>query len=120
MRDVDRRRPLIFGEVLFDAFPDGSRVLGGAPFNVAWHLRALGLDPLLVSRVGADGAGDEVLRAMHDWQLDVSGVQRDPNHPTGRVPVTLEGGSNPSSREEDVAGALYLLQHLQRGEDIFF
>lgn len=92
MRDVDRRRPLIFGEVLFDAFPDGSRVLGGAPFNVAWHLRALGLDPLLVSRVGADDAGDEVLRAMHDWQLDASGVQRDPDHPTGRVAVTLEGG----------------------------
>jgi len=30
----------IFGEVLFDHFPDGSRVLGGAPFNVAWHLQA--------------------------------------------------------------------------------
>jgi fructokinase len=28
----------VFGEVLFDYFPDGSRVLGGAPFNVAWHL----------------------------------------------------------------------------------
>ncbi len=27
------RRPLIFGEVLFDCFPDGIRVLGGAPFN---------------------------------------------------------------------------------------
>jgi len=25
----------VFGEVLFDHFPDGSRILGGAPFNVA-------------------------------------------------------------------------------------
>jgi fructokinase len=89
------RRPLVFGEVLFDCFPDGSRVLGGAPFNVAWHLHALGHAPLLVSRVGADDAGDEVLRAMRDWQMDVAGVQRDPNHPTGRVVVTLEG-SQPS------------------------
>jgi len=86
------RRPLVFGEVLFDCFPDGSRVLGGAPFNVAWHLHALGHEPLLVSRVGADDAGGEVLRAMRDWQMDVSGVQRDPNHPTGCVVVTLEGG----------------------------
>jgi fructokinase len=85
-------RPLIFGEVLFDCFPDGSRVLGGAPFNVAWHLQGLGLAPLLVSRVGTDAAGDEVLRAMHDWRMDASGVQRDPQHPTGRVAVTLEAG----------------------------
>jgi fructokinase len=86
------RRPLVFGEVLFDCFPDGTRVLGGAPFNVAWHLRALGHEPLLVSRVGADDAGNEVLRAMRDWQMDVSGVQRDTHHPTGRVVVTLDGG----------------------------
>lgn len=86
------RRPLIFGEVLFDCFPDGSRVLGGAPFNVAWHLQALGFSPLVVSRVGADAAGDEVLQAMRDWGMDVSGVQRDPHRPTGRVAVTLEAG----------------------------
>jgi fructokinase len=86
------RRPLIFGEVLFDTFPDGSRVLGGAPFNVAWHLRALGLDPLLVSRVGTDDAGDEILRAMRDRGMDASGLQRDPHRPTGRVAVTLERG----------------------------
>ncbi len=30
----------VFGEVLFDHFPDGRRVLGGAPFNVAWNLAA--------------------------------------------------------------------------------
>jgi fructokinase len=86
------RRPLIFGEVLFDTFPDGSRVLGGAPFNVAWHLRALGLDPLLVSRVGTDDAGDEILRAMRDRGMDASGLQRDPHRPTGRGAVTLERG----------------------------
>lgn len=85
-------RPLIFGEVLFDCFPDGSRVLGGAPFNVAWHLRALGLDPLFVSRVGIDAAGDEVLAAMLGWGMDVSGVQRDPDHPTGAVQISLTAG----------------------------
>ena len=86
------QRPLIFGEVLFDVMPDGSRVLGGAPFNVAWHLEAFGLRPLMITRVGDDDPGDEVLAAMETWDMDVSGVQRDDSHPTGRVQVDLEDG----------------------------
>ncbi len=43
-------RPMIFGEVLFDCFPDGASILGGAPFNVAWHLHAFGQSPLFISR----------------------------------------------------------------------
>ena len=31
-KDAGPPRPLVFGEVLFDHFPDGSAVLGGAPF----------------------------------------------------------------------------------------
>jgi len=85
-------RPLIFGEVLFDQFPDGSRVMGVAPFNVAWHLRGLGADPLLLSRVGDDEAGREVLRAVADWGMDTSGVQVDADRPTGTVEVRIEKG----------------------------
>ena len=54
----------IFGEVLFDHFPDGNRVLGGAPFNVAWHLQAFGQSPRLVSRIGRDPEGRQVREAM--------------------------------------------------------
>jgi len=72
--------------------PDGTRVLGGAPFNVAWHLEAFGLRPLMITRVGADDSGDEVLTAMEAWGMDVSGVQRDESHPTGRVQVDLHDG----------------------------
>jgi fructokinase len=85
-------RPLIFGEVLFDTFDDGVEVLGGAPFNVAWHLRGFGLAPLFVSRIGEDERGARVFDAMRDWGLDVSGVQRDPGRPTGIVRVTLSSG----------------------------
>ena len=67
----------IFGEVLFDHFPDGKRVLGGAPFNVAWHLQAFGLAPHFISRVGADAEGEAVLAAMRDWGMDTQGVQID-------------------------------------------
>ncbi len=85
-------RPVIYGEVLFDCFPDGSRVLGGAPFNVAWHLQGFGLRPVFVSRVGSDALGDEVVSVMAEWGMDVDCVQRDPVHPTGRVEVSLDGG----------------------------
>jgi len=85
-------RPLIVGEVLFDVMPDGTRVLGGAPFNVAWHLEAFGLRPLMITRVGADESGDEVLAAMKTWGMDTSGMQRDDAHPTGRVQVDLQNG----------------------------
>ncbi len=85
-------RPVIFGEVLFDLFPDGSRVLGGAPFNVAWHLQGFGLQPLFVSRVGKDSLGDEVVAVMQRWGMDTDHLQRDDRHPTGRVEVALEDG----------------------------
>lgn len=87
-------RPAIFGEVLFDHFPDGSAVLGGAPFNVAWHLQGFGHAPLLVSRVGGDEPGHRVKRAMQDWGLDTSGLQTDAQHPTGTVEVKFEGAQH--------------------------
>ncbi|KAF0191788.1 MAG: PfkB domain-containing protein [Gammaproteobacteria bacterium] len=86
------RRPLVFGEVLFDQFADGSSVLGGAPFNVAWHLQGFGLDPLLISRVGDDALGEQMLAAMMIWGMDISGIQTDTAHPTGTVQVALKNG----------------------------
>ncbi len=92
MRHHDKPRPIVFGEVLFDHFPDGSRVLGGAPFNVAWHLHAFGMHPLLVSRVGNDPSGREVRDAMDHWGMDTSGLQLDSAHPTGSVQVSIVRG----------------------------
>lgn len=84
--------PLIFGEVLFDCFPDGREVPGGAPFNVAWNLQAFGLSPLLISRVGDDPQGGQIADLMENWSLVTAGLQVDPQLPTGRVEVTLQEG----------------------------
>lgn len=84
-------RPLVFGEVLFDRFPDGQELLGGAPFNVAWHLRGWGLDPLFVSRVGDDDRGRRIRTEMDRWGMDTAGVQIDSEHPTGIVEVRVKG-----------------------------
>jgi len=86
------RRLCIFGEVLFDHFPDGKRVLGGAPFNVAWHLQAFGQSPYFISRVGADPEGEAVRRAMREWGMDTTGLQTDLQYPTGRVSVEIKDG----------------------------
>lgn len=90
-----RMRPVIFGEALFDRFPDGIDLLGGAPFNVAWHLAGLGYAPLFISRVGDDDNGKTILDAMASWGMPVDGVQIDPARPTGQVRVSL-GDDGPS------------------------
>lgn len=78
---------IIFGEVLFDCFPDGNVVLGGAPFNVAWHLQAFGVSPLFISRIGNDTYGEMIKKAMEDWGMNLSGLQSDQVNPTGIVQV---------------------------------
>jgi len=87
-----RGRVCIFGEVLFDCFADGRQVLGGAPFNVAWHLQAFGESPLVISRIGDDREGATVLAAMKSWGMETSGLQTDSRLPTGRVRVTIDNG----------------------------
>ncbi len=85
-------RPIVFGELLFDEFDDGIDVLGGAPFNVAWHLQGFGLQPLLISRVGADELGRQVLDTLRHRDMDARGIQIDAEHPTGRVQVRTQNG----------------------------
>ena len=77
---------IAFGETLVDQFRDRN-VLGGAPFNVACHLGALGAHPVLVTRSGKDAPGEQLQQAMSEHGLDLRGVQRDPARPTGRVRV---------------------------------
>lgn len=82
--------PLIFGEVLFDIFESNHSVLGGAPFNVAWHLNGFSVHPMFVSRVGNDALGSEVFKKMNSWGMDTRGVQTDRARPTGRVRVEMQ------------------------------
>ncbi|MDH5511140.1 MAG: PfkB family carbohydrate kinase [Nitrospinota bacterium] len=90
MGNPNKRRPVIFGEVLFDIFPDGREEMGGAPFNTAWNLAGLGLNPLFVSRIGKDERGKSVVGAMSRFGMDVSAVQIDNYLPTGVVEVDVE------------------------------
>lgn len=88
-----RKTVALFGEVLADVFPDQS-VLGGAPFNVARHLQAFGLHPVMISRTGNDALRDDLLREMDRLGMDTLGIQCDPAYPTGQVQVHMENGSH--------------------------
>ena len=86
---------LCVGEILWDALPDGL-FLGGAPFNVACHLHALGEQVAFVSRVGADVLGDEALRRLQARGLDDDLMQVDDALPTGFVRVALDAPDDPA------------------------
>lgn len=82
---------LVLGEALVDRLPGGP-VAGGAPFNVARSLAALGVPVHLVSRIGvqdgvADVDGARVLASARHFGLSESGLQHDPDHATGAVTV---------------------------------
>ena len=49
-----------FGEVLWDLFPEGKK-LGGAPLNVALRMKSWGLNSQIISSVGNDELGEEIL-----------------------------------------------------------
>jgi fructokinase len=64
-----------FGEILWDCLPSG-RHPGGAPFNVACHLVQLGVSASLLSAVGQDTLGDEILEVARQKGVNVQFVNR--------------------------------------------
>lgn len=78
------------GEVLWDVYPDGRKVAGGAPFNFAFHCHQLGHPAAIVSRVGDDALGRELRERVRELGLGDEYIQTDREHPTGTVRVTLD------------------------------
>jgi len=85
---------LCFGEILWDHLPTG-RFMGGAPLNVAVHLRRLGRRALPVSAVGDDGPGAEALATLNRLGVDTRAVAIRRDLPTGTVRVSLDADGNP-------------------------
>lgn len=85
-------KPIIFGEALYDCFDSGERILGGAPFNIAWHLQALGDAPYFISKVGQDPLGEQIIDQACQWGMTTESLQTDPEHPTGQVTISIIDG----------------------------
>jgi len=85
-------KPIIFGEALFDCFDSGEQVLGGAPFNIAWHLQALGDAPYFITKVGQDVLGKQIIDQACQWGMTTESLQTDAKHPTGQVKIKIIDG----------------------------
>ncbi len=83
------------GEILWDIFPEGKK-LGGATTNFAYYVKSLGQNGIIVSRVGSDPLGKEILDSIEDLDLDSTYIQSDHYYPTGTVDVKLDGTGQPS------------------------
>src|SRR4029077_7057612 len=78
------------GEVLWDLLLTGPQ-LGGAPANFAYHAHALGAQAQVITRVGKDDYGREIIRRFHEMGVPETGVQVDETAPTGTAKVELSG-----------------------------
>ena len=85
-----------FGEILWDCLPSG-RHAGGAPFNVTAHLVQLGSSASLISAIGNDPLGDEILKVAEDKGVNTGFVTRARAElATGTVLVTVDANGNAS------------------------
>jgi len=83
------------GEVLWDLLPEGKQ-LGGAPANFTYHAQALGARGVLVSAVGEDPLGEEILESLAQHGLKTEFVARDNAHPTGTVSIAVDDEGVPT------------------------
>ena len=75
------------GEALWDCLPEGKKI-GGAPANFAYHVSQFGFNSRVVSAVGTDPLGDEILQVLAEKKVNAQIDRVD--YPTGTVQVTLD------------------------------
>lgn len=78
-----------FGEILWDVFPGGS-FPGGAPLNVAYHLRKLGNPVAMISRFGLDDEGRKLVNLVDGYGIGTDYLQMDAEWPTGKVLASVQ------------------------------
>ncbi len=92
-----RNQILSIGEALWDCYGE-RRHPGGAPVNLAFHVRMLGGETRIATAVGADPDGDDLLAELVRRGMEIDLVQRDSCHPTGTVSVECPPGGEPRYR----------------------
>ncbi|MCW2120865.1 carbohydrate kinase family protein [Flavobacterium sp. 7A] len=112
-----------FGEVLWDEFPTHKKI-GGAPLNVAVRLESMQNEVAIISSVGMDDKGRELLEFMKKNKVDVKGVQIDALHKTGKVKVVLDETGSASydimkPRAWDKIQLTDVAQNLTKTADVF-
>lgn len=88
------------GEALWDMLPDGKKI-GGAPANFAYHVGQAGVPSCVISAIGADKLGEELVENFKEKKLNF--VLEVVDYPTGTVQVSLENGIPVYDIKEGVA-----------------
>jgi fructokinase len=82
------------GEILWDMFPNGKK-LGGAPANLIYHISKLGHIGTIITRIGNDVLGKEILKKLSENKINTSFIQVDGLHPTGTVNISFNPSGQP-------------------------
>lgn len=92
-----------FGEILWDNLKEGRR-LGGAPLNVCYHLNKLGINSTIVTQIGSDPDGMDILKELKRLNINNGFCAINRSKPTSTVDVVV-GNLNDISYKivEDVA-----------------
>ncbi len=94
MPSSEKKHPVVcFGEILWDILPN-KVTPGGAPMNVAYHLKKLGMEPGLITRVGLDNYGKRLIQLMEKEDISTEFFQMDFELDTGRVTMVPGEGDD--------------------------
>ena len=95
MIEKNNVKAVCFGEVLWDVFPSHKKI-GGAPLNVALRMNSLGVATTMISRIGNDEDGNDILSFFKNENLSSDSIQVGEDYKTGVVNVMINEKGNAS------------------------
>jgi len=95
MENNNNLKAVCFGEVLWDVFPSHKKI-GGAPLNVALRMNSLGIATTIISRIGKDEDGNDILTFLKDHNVSSDSIQVGEEYKTGVVNVMINEKGNAS------------------------
>jgi fructokinase len=91
----NKLKGVCFGEILFDVFLEHKKI-GGAPLNVASRIKSLGGDISIISAVGSNSNGRELIEYIKNLGINIKTIEVKNDYPTGLVNVILNEKGNAS------------------------
>ena len=95
MKKKNALSAVCYGEVLWDVFPTHKKI-GGAPLNVALRMNSMGVTTTMVSRVGKDENGEDILAFLSSQEVTTDFIQVANEYKTGVVNVMINEKGNAS------------------------
>nr|WP_315156266.1 carbohydrate kinase [uncultured Flavobacterium sp.] len=95
MNSGKNHKAVAYGEVLWDVFPTHKKI-GGAPLNVALRMKSFGVESAIISKVGSDADGQEIVSFLSEKGIETDTIQISEEYKTGVVNVMINEKGNAS------------------------